>query len=303
MKVMFNRRPISGPWGGGNSFLVNMAKYLKDMGHEVVFDFDYGIDIIFMIDPRPNQNGYSVNDIYRYKSNFPNVKIIHRINECDQRKNTNTMDSLLLQSNQLADKTVFISEWLAEYFIKKGFNKEYSVIYNGCDRDIFYPSEKKTYNGPLKLVTHHWSDNWLKGFDIYTQIDKYLQNNDDFEFTYVGRYNKDYTPKKTKLVEPLHGKELGEELRKHDVYVTASRWEPCGMHHIEGAASGLPILFHKEGGGINEFCKNHGYEYDSFDIFLKQLEQVKDNLVQLRDNINYESLDILHCCGKFYEVI
>ena len=303
MKCFFNRKPINGPWGGGNVFVTNMAKYLRQEGHDVVFDFEYGIDVIFMIDPRPSDYGFSINEIYNYKKQFPNVKIIHRVNECDKRKNTNIVDNILLQSNQLADKTVFISKWLADYFTKKGFNKDYSVIYNGCDRDIFYPIEEKDLEGPLKLVTHHWSDNWMKGFDIYTQIDRYLQSNNDFEFTYVGRYNKDYIPKKTKIVAPLHGTELGEELRKHDIYVTASRWEPCGMHHVEGAASGLPTLFHKEGGGINELCIQHGHEYSNFDTFLQQLSLLKESFHATRKKINYENIDIMNCCRKYYNIV
>ena len=303
MKIFFNRKPIRGPWGGGNIFTTNMASYLRKLGHRVTFDFESDIDIMFMIDPRPSDYGCSVNEIYTYKKHFPNVKIIHRINECDKRKNTDSMDSLLLQSNVLADETVFISKWLAEYFLKKGFNKDYSVIYNGCDRNVFYPSVNKNINDPLKLVTHHWSDNWMKGFDIYTQIDKYLETNNDFEFTYVGRYNKDYSPKRTKIVEPIHGEELGKELRKHDVYITASRWEPCGMHHIEGAASGLPTLFHEEGGGINELCENHGYEYNDFSSFLEKLSLMKENIFEIRNNIDYENIDIMNCCEKYYNII
>ena len=300
---MFNRSPIDGPWGGGNNFVKNMSRYLKKRGHEIVYDLVYGIDLIFMIDPRPSQAGYSVDEIYLYKKSFPKVKIIHRINECDKRKNTKDMDDLLIRSNAIADKTIFISKWLAGYFEERGYQREYDVIYNGCDTDLFYPLKNKQIGEPVKLVTHHWSDNWMKGFDIYKKLDEYLQNCQDYQFTYVGRYNKGYKPKNTNIVAPVSGEALASELRKHDIYITASRWEPCGMHHIEAAASGLPTLFHGEGGGINELCAKHGYRYDDFNSLLKKLDLVKQNFFQIRDEINHTNLGINNCCGRYNDVI
>ena len=37
------------------------------------------------------------------------------------------------------------------------------------------------------------------------------------------------------------------ELKKHDIYITASENEPSGNHHMEGALCGLPILFKDSG--------------------------------------------------------
>ena len=251
MKIMFNRKVVNGPWGGGNLFVKAMSNFLLHKGHEVCFDFEDNIDIIFMVDPKKTDRtaGYSIDEIIEYGSRFPDTEIIHRINECDQRKGTDFMDLLLVESNRIADHTIFISQWLADYFVKKGFNREYDVVYNGCNTNHFYPLEKQLKpSSPIKLVTHHWSDNWLKGFDLYTELDK--QKDHNIEFTYIGRYNDQYSPKNTRYVQPIHGKELGDELRKHDIYVTASRFEPCGMHHIEGSASGMPVLFHRDGGGL-----------------------------------------------------
>ena len=279
MKIMFNRKIIDGPWGGGNLFVKAMSDYFRQMGHNVCFDFEDDIDIIFMVDPRPvdRVEGYSVDDIIEYGERFPDTEIIHRINECDQRKGTNFMDSLLLESNAIADHTIFISQWLADYFVKRGFDREYDVVYNGCNTNHFYPLENKLKPiNPIKLVTHHWSDNWLKGFDLYNELDNQTERS-DIEFTYIGRYNSQYQPKNTKILSPLHGEDLGNELRKHDVYITASRFEPCGMHHIEGSASGLPVLYHQDGGGINELCKTHGIGFTNLPSFFQSLQDILNN--------------------------
>ena len=304
MKIFFNRVPRHEPYGGGNQFLVRMVEMLRDRGHNVVFHLEPEIDIIFMIDPRPGDIGYSVEHISEYKRIFPKTKILHRVNECDARKSTNFMDDLLVNSMKKADHVVFISRWLQDYFENLGFNGNSSVVYNGCDLRNCGPEESHTLADPIRLVTHHWSDNYMKGFDIYVEIDKFLiKNPGSFDFTYIGRYWNGYTPQSTKVISPKSGRDLGDELKKHDVYVTASRNEPCGMHHIEGAASGLPVLYHSETGGIKELCQKHGIEFSNFDEFLAGLDRVKNNYSSYRKMIDVPSLDINSCCDKYIDII
>ena len=312
MKIFFNRITRKEAYGGGSHFVTAMVDYLQKKGHQVFFNFHdeqkkiiKDIDLIFLIDPRPGDIGYSINHILGYKKNVnPAVKILHRVNECDARKGTDFMDDILVETSKHTDKTVFISNWLKEYFSKKNFAniEAASVIYNGCNTNYFFPDNEKTKKEKTKIVTHHWSDNWLKGFDLYKFIDEEIVN-DNFEFTYIGRYSKKYNPKNTKLVDPLWGPSLGKELRKHDVYVTASRFEPCGMHHIEGAASGMPVIYHKDCGGINELCSNHGEVYESFEDFKQKLLKVTKNIEKYRNKIDYDNLSIEKCCDKFYKEI
>lgn len=307
-KILINRQIVQGPWGGGNNFVKSLYEILISDDHTIVNSLDDNdIDLIVMIDPRYDEFGISINEIFAYKLRNPKVKILHRINECDARKNTNDIDNLLLASNQIVDETVFISEWLKNYFTAKGFNKNSHVIYNGCNSSHFYPQENdqnKTVQLPVKIVTHHWSDNWMKGFDAYKYLDELCEKNPEkYQFTYIGRYAKEYTPKATKLVKPLYGKELGDELRKHDVYVTASRWEPCGMHHIEGAASGMPVIYHKDGGGIVEGCKKHGISFLNLEELPEVLNNVIENYNSLLSKIDYEFLSSDRCLQDYLALI
>jgi len=305
MKFSFNRKVVNGSWGGGNLFVKSMSEYLISMGHRVSFDLEDNIDIIFLIDPKSVDStfGYSVEDIIDYGEKNPDTKIVHRINECDLRKGTNFIDSLLLQVNPIVDHTIFISRWLADYFLERGFDREYSIVYNGCDSSHFYPKKfvEIDKSEPVKIVTHHWSDNWMKGFDIYKAIDHL--NRTDIEFTYIGRYNNQYQPSNTNLISPISGKILGDELRKHDLYVTASRFEPCGMHHIEGSSSGLPVLYHRDGGGINELCVNHGVEFFDIDTFLSGLLRIVDNYREYVESIDYDYLSSHRMCAEYYKEI
>lgn len=306
-KILINRKIVQGPWGGGNNFVKSLYERLLANGYLLVDSLNEDIDLIIMIDPRYDDLGISINEIASYKKKNPNVKILHRINECDARKNTNDIDNLLLASNQIADETVFISEWLKNYFIAKGFNKNSNVIYNGCNSSHFYPQENnqnKTVQLPIKIVTHHWSDNWMKGFDAYRYLDQLCEKNPEkYQFTYIGRYAKEYKPKATNLVKPLYGKELGDELRKHDVYVTASRWEPCGMHHIEGAASGMPVIYHKDGGGIVEGCEKHGIMFSNHEELPKVIDVIIQNYNFLLQKIDYEFLSFERCLKNYLNLI
>lgn len=302
MKIYFNRIIRRSPWGGGAHYVSAMADHLIAKGHDVVNSLGDNPDVIFMIDPRWEDGGSDFVSIKDHKLKNPNVKIIHRINECDQRKGTKNIDQMLMLANSIADKTVFISSWLQDYFAQKGLNpNNSSVIVNGCNQHFYYKEVKKI-SEPIKVVTHHWSDNFMKGFDVYEFLDRYCVNN-SLKFTYIGRWNKSVQTTNTNLVDPLYGKELGDELRKHHIYITASRWEPCGMHHIEGASCGLPVLYHAEGGGINEICKNHGLEFNSPETLVAGLMNIINNYDKYVSMIDNKALSMDRCCEQYEELL
>lgn len=303
MKIFFNEFIKNRPWGGGVHFLSNLVDFLREKGHEIVFRLEKNIDIIFILSNSRVQYKKKTKGIFKYKKKNPHVKVLHRINVSDISKNTNNANKLVFKSNEIADETVFISNWLADYFIENGFNKPYQVIYNGCNPEYFYPEKDKKIGKKINLVTHHWSLNWMKGFDIYVELDKLLDSRDDITFTYIGRYNESYIPKNTQIIPPLYGKKLGDELRKYDIYTTAARWEGCGMHHIEGARCGLPVLYHRDGGGINESCKNYGIEYYNNYSLLEGINEIKNNYQEFRNNINYDFLSSKRCNEDYYKVI
>ena len=90
MKVSIGTNLKDGPWGGGNLFAINLSNFLKDKDHDVVFDlFDDDIDIILLTEPRKTSESSAfthidVNNYLKYKNN--NAIVVHRINECDERK-------------------------------------------------------------------------------------------------------------------------------------------------------------------------------------------------------------------------
>jgi len=315
-KVFFTFEPKGGSFGGGAFFVTNMIEYLKKRGYKITFTLEKGIDIIFITDPRKGKKGssksYSIDDIIQYKKRNPKVKILHRINECEtKREKSIGIDQLLLKTMKISDRIVFITQWLQDYFIKK-YNistKNCSVVVNGCNPNFFFPPNKNQEKvieerTKVKLITHHWSSNYLKGFEIYNKIDEYLgKHPDEFALTFVGNYNQNYTPKNITVLSPECDMRLGNILREQDIYLTASQNEPCGMHQLEGLSCGMPILYREGSGGIKETCVNAGLEFSNFDDFLEKLQQIKKEYGLFKNNINYGWLSSHRCCKQFYKII
>ena len=305
MKILFTLKPKNKASGGGNFFVNNLMAFLKDKNHSVVFNFEDNIDLIIIINPIKNKSNHiSYNQVNDYKKNNPNVKIIHRVNECDiKREKSINIEPKLLEAMKIADKVIFVSKWLEEYFITKYKLKINSTaILNGCNREHFFP-KTKNLSKKIKIVTHHWSDNFLKGFHIYNEIDKLLKKHKNLEFVYIGRYNKNYTPKRIKLVPPKKGLELGSLLRDCDIYLTATQNEPGAMHYLEGISCGLPVLYCTGGGGVQEICYKYGEEFSDIDTFLEKLEVIKNNYNNYVNKIDYKYLSSERCCQQYYDEI
>ena len=282
MKVSIGSKIVEGPWGGGNLFAINLSNYLKDNNHEVVYDLtSKDIDLILLTDPRSRSESSSTfnhKDIKQYiKYINPNVVVVQRINECDERKNTKNINNFYLNASKIADHIIFVSTWLKNIYLDIGMDaKKTSVILAGANERIFNNDNSSIWNKKekVKLVTHHWSSHQNKGFDIYQQIDSLLEDNlwkNKIEFTYIGNESPDYKFKNTEVISPLAGKELANKIKEHHIYVTGSINEPSGNHHIEAAQCGLPILY-KNSGGIPEYCNGYGVSFN--DDFIEKLNKI-----------------------------
>jgi glycosyltransferase involved in cell wall biosynthesis len=265
-RVAINIRPTRGPWGGSSVFVAQFSRWLRRMGYRVTYRLDGDVDLIVVVDPREDlaSTTFGMEAIRRYRETHPFVRTLHRVNECDQRKGSGFMDRILAQANAVCDWTVFISEWLRDYHAARWFDirRPHSVVYNGADPAIFHPVGSARYDGtgPFRLVTHHWSDNRLKGFDVYEQLDAAIADGRlrNVELCVIGRWPDSVRWRAARTIGPCAGTRLAGLLRQSHAYLTASRWEPCGMHHVEGAQCGLPLLYHEDGGGIVEAGLKYG---------------------------------------------
>ena len=282
MKIAIGYKLKDSSWGGGNQFVRYLVNEAKKRDFQIVFDLDdKDIDIILMVDPRTYNEDITFGSLeilwYLLFVN-KNAIAVHRINECDERKKTRHMNFFLRLSNYSVDYTIFISQWLKTLSVYEK-NKPSSVILNGGDSSIFKVKGNSLWDPsiPLKIVTHHWSSNFMKGFDVYKELDNLLTKPRWFkkiEFTYIGNLPNGFKFKKTKHLEPINGKKLGKELAKHHIYISASLNEPAGMHHIEGILCGLPIIY-RNSGALPEYCFKYGIAFEN-NNFLPALKKMMD---------------------------
>lgn len=301
MKVYINRRPVPGPWGGGSKVLNEIVQECLSRGHELYFEEDIKTNtefqVIFCIDPRPNM-GSNFYDLLA-KKNSKNV-LIQRVGDLGTHGKPDLLESLTVTS-KVVDKMIFPSHW-AKYYLMNFTDVKDAIVIPNAPLKKFVDSKKASRysGGTFKIVTHHWSDNTMKGFDIYERLSKFCEEHKDMEFTYVGRkpshiYLRNH-------IGPQDVESLSNLLAKNHVYVTASKKEAGANHVLEAMALGLPVLYHKDGGSINEYCVNRGIEYENFDHLTEILTKQTARIVELA-SASYErtSLDMAREYVDFFE--
>ncbi len=293
LKIFINFECKDVPYGGGNQFVLKLVDYLKGFSNfSITYTLEKDIDIYFLIDIRKEGafKKYSFEEIDKYKQRHGG-KIIYRINDCDITRENKEVESLILKNIDKIDYFIFNSTFIKEYYFEKytAFNKtQYSIIYNTCDGRIFFP-KKERVSEKIKIVTHHWSDNIHKGYEIYYQLYNYCMNRNDVEFVFIGRtFNGKFTDFQ-KINGPYKGQELANALRDCDIYVTASVYDACPMHVLEGLSCGLPILYIDHLGGGKDICKaaneKVGEPFNDFPDLVMALDKLKNNYSFYYNNI------------------
>lgn len=300
MKISLGIKIKDSSFGGGNQFARVLVDFLEKKGIEVVDNLkDKDIDIILLIDPRAQSlsRTFCPFDVLEYIRKInKNAIIVHRINECDERKGTKTVNRQLVRANLIADHTVYIGSWLISLFDKQGlrFSDFYSVIKNGADNQIFkFEKKKLPSKGRIKIVTHHWSPNIAKGWDVYVKLDQMLSRKDfrkKFEFHYIGNIPKNIKTENIIYHRCCNGKDLAEKLSDMHIYLTATINEPAGMHHIEGALCGLPLLY-RSSGALPEYCRNFGVSFegvrdfeDAFIYLVERYDKFSDKMSMYKNH-------------------
>jgi glycosyltransferase involved in cell wall biosynthesis len=147
-----------------------------------------------------------------------------------------------------------------------------ALIHNACDPDVFFPPEHARTPGPrLRVVASAWSPSPGKGAAIYRWLGEHLDPA-RYELTFVGN-----TPAGLagwRVVAPLASAELAAMLREQDVYLTASRNDPCSNALIEALSCGLPAIY-LDSGGHPELVSFGGLPFRRPDEIPALLERVR----------------------------
>ena len=270
MKIYINRRPKLGPWGGGIKTVNKLVNKLIQEGHSVCYKLENNVDVIFCIDPRPNEYGEWYQNFIDYRNVNPGTKIIQRVGDLGTHSKPE-LTKLVAQTLQISDFMIFPSEWSRDWIGFKGDNCE--VVHN-APMSIFYENRQANLTTSVKpkLVTHHWSMNPKKGFHFYQFLQEHIDRTSEFDFKYIGRLPDEINIKNK--TDPIAASALSIELPKNDIYITASIEEAGANHVVEALGCGLPVVYHEAGGSIDDYCKNYGESFETFENMLESIRLV-----------------------------
>ncbi len=294
LRISINSRRIEGPYGGVNQFSGNLENYLRGKGHEVFREPVPELDLILIVSSKPNvqTTSYPPESVSDYLFSNPNTVVVQRVNTCNEQRAADLgLNQAVLAVNRLADYTVFVSNFIKELYLGQGLDqtKPHGVILTGADETHFNPSGSAEWNsdGKLKIATHHWSSNYMKGFDTYERLDLLLDKQpfkDFFEFTYIGNIPLGFKFKNTRVLPPLSGHELAGRLKENHIYITGARHEPGGNHYIEAMRCGLPVLYLASGSSAEYCAPCGGIEFTPVD-FEERLLEIRARYAELRERV------------------
>jgi len=105
---------------------------------------------------------------------------------------------------------------------------------------------------------------------VYKWIEDHLDWS-RFEYTFVGNASEEFH--RINHIPPVSSEELAAILRQHDIYITASRNDPCSNALIEALACGLPALYLNDG-GHPELVGHGGLPFGKAEEIPGQLEKL-----------------------------
>ena len=302
MKLFVNFKPDKNQaYGGGNISVFYLIQNICDAysDFEITYELEPNIQIYLVIDPFKGTKfkKYGLSDIISFKE-ANGGKVVIRVNDCDKTREIinkeRSREYQIIQNYNNIDFLIFNSNFIKQYYVEQIAQSEITtivpscVIINGCDQTIF-ENRTKLIEKTVKIVTHHWSNNMHKGYQLYYDLWKYSKTHSvDFEFTFIGK-NVPAMFSSVPIVGPLVTNELSTELNNHHIYITDSIYDSCPNHVIEAISCGLPILCSNKEGGARELCTMTDYKigelYDSFDDLLIKINKIKNDYEYYRNNI------------------
>ena len=141
-----------------------------------------------------------------------------------------------------------------------------------------------------------WSTNKNKGFELYRWLDNNLEF-DRYEMIFVGHSPEKF--KNIKWIPALDSEGVAEELKKSDIYITASKYEACSNTLIEALHCGLIVL------AINN--TSHGELMGRRGREFSQVEDIPDLLAEICSSpetyLSAQCPESIHDIGERYLVI
>ena len=162
------------------------------------------------------------------------------------------------------------------------------VITNTVDPAIFFPPERHDpLDGrPLRVIASSWSQNPRKGADVLVWIDREIDPA-EVTVTFVGQSPQRFA--RIRHVPPIDSGGVSALLREHDVYLAASRDDPCSNALLEALACGLPAAY-LDSGGHPELVREGGLPFQELDDLPAVFARLREGFAGFRARIFVPSL-------------
>jgi glycosyltransferase involved in cell wall biosynthesis len=271
------------PYGGGNQFLLALCGELQRRG------LDVEVNRVSNGTPACLYNSFNFDFTRLRRFARDGARMVHRVDGPvgTYRGFDDGTDRRIVEINALADATILQSRYSLEKHAELGFElRNPTVIHNAVDPSIFYPPPGRRRGDRLRVIATSWSDNPRKGFDVLTWLDRNLDF-DAYELTFAGRTQVSFA--NIAVVGPLPSHELADLLRAHDVFVAASRDDPCSNALLEALACGLPAAYLRSG-GHPELVSDAGIGFDAAEEVPAALTRLRAELDERRAAIRILSL-------------
>jgi len=232
------------PTGGGHQFLRALVSELERRGLSVELNRISGGTPVCLF----NSFNFDFRRLRRFAR--PGCRMVHRVDGPIgvYRGFDDGTDARIAEINtELADATVVQSRFSLDAHRELGIElRRPVVIHNTVDPALFHPPPREPHPGrKVRLIATSWSDNPNKGVEVFAWLDGNLDWN-RFELTLVGRFQGSF--ERARVLGPIASDAVADELRRHDVYIAASRNDPCSNALLEALACGLPAAYLSSGG-------------------------------------------------------
>lgn len=237
-------------------------------------------------------NSFNFNERRLFLTRRSSVLYVHRVDgpiDVYRGRDDGVDQNIHAMNLKFADKTIFQSRYSLEKHLALGMDfKKPRVILNAADPEIFHLRGRVQFlrNQKIRLIASSWSDNPNKGASVYQWLDENL-NWKRFEMTFVGRSPVKF--KNIHMIPAVDSYRMAELFRAHDIYITASKNDPCSNSLIEALTCGLPAIY-LQSGGHPEIVKQAGAGFEAAEQIPGLLEQVADQYAIFQSRITVPSI-------------
>ncbi len=190
-------------------------------------------------------------------------------------------------NREFADLSVFQSGFSRDAHREAGLVvRDGPIIGNAADPGIFRARGDDPPREVLRVFASSWSDNPNKGADVF----EWLERNGfgpNVEITFMGRCA--VRLERIRHLPPGDSEAVAEALRRSDVFLAASRNDPCSNSVIEALTVGLPVIY-RDSGGHPELVGGGGIGFEAPEELPGAWEQVRARYPALRERIRVRTI-------------